>query len=91
MLLWPAAYALRYLGFSVLVPEIVHGVHGYHRGARHDALRHRLQIVLERQAELMAHFDNRPLIDFNSDSDFGPDGKLKPDRPSYSHFIRHAP
>ena len=28
MLLWPTAMTLRYLGFTVLVPEIIHGVHG---------------------------------------------------------------
>ena len=91
MLLWPAAYTLRYLGFSVLVPEVVHGVHGYHQGESRDALQVRLRAVLERQGELMAEFDNRPLMHFNPDSDFDPEGNLKPDRPSYSHFIRHVP
>ena len=88
MLLWPAAYTLRYLGFSVAVPEIVHGVHGYHRGARREALQDRLDNILCAQAALMAEFDRRPLIRFNADSDFDESGHLKPDRPSYSHFIR---
>jgi NAD(P)H dehydrogenase (quinone) len=91
MLLWPTAYTLRYLGFSVAVPEIVHGVHGYHREARKDALEGRLEATLDGQAELIAKFNDRPLIQFNADDDFSTNGTLKPDRPSFSHFIRKAP
>ncbi len=91
MLLWPAAYTLRYLGFSVAVPEIVHGVHGYHKGERRRALEDRLDAVLVRQKELIAAFDERPLLHFNEDADFDENGSLKPDRPSFSHFIRHQP
>ena len=90
MLLWPMAYALRYLGFSVAVPEIVHGVHGYHRGTRKDDLAARLAGTLNAQSELIAAFDSRPLIRFNADDDFTEAGTLKADRPSYSHFIRKA-
>lgn len=91
MLLWPAAYTLRYLGFSVAVPEIVHGVHGYHRGARQEALQDRLASVLAAQGRLMADFDNRALLQFNADTDFDENGTLKEDRPSYSRFIRKDP
>ena len=91
MLLWPAAYTLRYLGFSVAVPEIVHGVHGYHRGARQEALQGRLASVLDAQDRLMAEFESRALLQFNADTDFDEDGRLKADRPSLSHFIRKDP
>ena len=91
MFLWPTAYALRYLGFSVAVPEIVHGVHGYHRGARQMALQKRLTSTLEAQQDLMMDFDNRPTMQFNADSDFDENGSLKTDRPSHSHFIRNEP
>ncbi|TYC64406.1 NAD(P)H-dependent oxidoreductase [Marinobacter sp. BW6] len=43
MLLWPLAYTFRYLGFDVLRPLIVHGVHGYHKGAAKDDLENRLR------------------------------------------------
>lgn len=89
MLLWPAAYTLRYLGFSVLVPEIVHGIHGYHQGEKLNALQSRLRGVLEEHPQLMSNFDNRALIPFNRDSDFDSEGNLKSDRPSHSPFIRH--
>lgn len=89
MLLWPAAYTLRYLGFTVLAPEIVHGVHGYHRAERQTALEARLKAVLEAQAALIAGLDDRPRMAFNADDDFDAEGRLKPDRPSHTPFIRH--
>lgn len=91
MLLWPAAYTLRYLGFSVLKPEVVHGVHGYHGEDQRGALQARLQSVLDSQPRLVEGFGDRPLIQFNPDIDFDSDGKLKCDRPSHTHFIRHEP
>lgn len=90
MLLWPAAYTLRYLGFTVLVPEVAHGVHGYHKGARREQLETRLHEVLAGQAELMASFDARPRLHFNADDDFDAQGQLLPDRASHSPFIRQA-
>lgn len=91
MLLWPSAYTLRYLGFTVLKHEIVHGVHGYHRGARLDQMKDRLRAALENQGSLIANFEERPFIEFNADSDFEPDGGLKTKSPSHSWFIRHKP
>jgi len=89
MLLWPAAYTLRYLGFSVLVPEVVHGVHGYHRGDRLNKLMQRLRGVLDTHQYRIAGFDERPCMKFNSDDDFDADGILKPSCPSHTRFIRH--
>ena len=88
MLLWPTAHTLRYLGYTVLVPEVVHGVHGYHRGAARKALQERLQSVLNSQASRISAFDERPALKFNSDCDFDKEGKLKLDSPSHSFFIR---
>lgn len=89
MLLWPAAYTLRYLGFDVLQPEIVHGVHGYHKGEAREALQARLRTVLDNHGALMAGWSERPRIAFNADTDFDAHGRLLPDRPSHSLFIRH--
>ncbi|MDP5085012.1 MAG: NAD(P)H-dependent oxidoreductase [Yoonia sp.] len=88
MLLWPAAYTLRYLGFTVLVPRIVHGVHGFHKGARRQELETRLQDVLQGQADLLASCDTRACLPFNADDDFDAQGRLLPDRASHSPFIR---
>jgi NAD(P)H dehydrogenase (quinone) len=90
MLLWPSAYTLRYLGFTILKPEIVHGVHGYHKGSRESALEARLQTVLDAQGNLLESFDGRPEIPFNKDTDFDEHGQLRQDRQSHSLFIRHS-
>ncbi|KAA9005748.1 NAD(P)H-dependent oxidoreductase [Histidinibacterium aquaticum] len=91
MLLWPFAYALRYMGFTVLEPEIVHGVHGYHSGQRQKDMIARLDEVLTSQPKLIEAFGTRSAVPFNADQDFDEDGQLKPDRPSQSRFIRHDP
>jgi NAD(P)H dehydrogenase (quinone) len=91
LLLWPLAYTLRYVGMTVLQPVCVHGVHGYHRGARATALADGLGQVLERQATLIAGFDALPEITFNADADFDAKGRLRADRPSVTPFIRHDP
>ena len=89
LLLWPAAQTLRYCGFEVLEPVLVHGVHGYNRGDRLEAMEARLRAALDRQAELIAGFDDHPRMAFNADSDFDDKGRLRPDRPSVTPFIRH--
>ena len=89
LLLWPLAYTLRYLGFDVWEPEIIHGVHGYHRDAKRLALESRLAAALAAQGDLIAGLPRRPLLPFNADSDFDAEGRLRPDRPSHTPFIRH--
>ena len=89
LLLWPVAYTLRYLGFAVLQPVTVHGVHGYHEGQDAADLQRRLQAVLAGQDAVIAGFDQRPRLAFNADSDFDQEGRLRADRPSYTPFIRH--
>lgn len=91
LLLWPAAYTLHYLGFTVLKPVAVHGVHGYHQGTDKRALNDRLSAALEAQPGLVAGLDRREEIAFNADSDFDAEGRLRPDRPSVTPFIRHPP
>lgn len=89
MLLWPLAYTMRYLGMSVLEPKLIYGVHGYFEGAEEAELQARLSGVLKSHRQTIANFDILPLMSFNADSDFDGEGRLKPDAPSHSHFIRH--
>ena len=89
MLLWPTAYTLHYLGFTVLEPVMVHGVHGYYEGRKLEDLHSRLQDAIRDQRSLVAALDDHPVWRFNPDDDFDGDGRLKPDRPSHSLFIRH--
>lgn len=89
--LWPAAYTFRYLGYDVLEPVLVHGVHGYHRGARQTDLETRLTGVLAGQGDLIRRFVALPRMRFNADTDFDAEGRLKPGAPGHSPFIRTAP
>jgi NAD(P)H dehydrogenase (quinone) len=91
MLLWPLAYTLRYLGFSILVPCIAHGVHGYFSGAEETALQSRLHKLLQDHHQTMGDFDVLPEIAFNKDTDFDIDGKLLDSADCHSYFIRKEP
>ncbi|KPP89661.1 MAG: NAD(P)H dehydrogenase (quinone) [Rhodobacteraceae bacterium HLUCCA08] len=88
MVLWPLAYALRYCGIEVLEPVCVHGVHGYHDGAARTALETRLHAALDAQPRVIAGWDEHPRLAFNADADFDADGRLRPDAPSVTPFIR---
>jgi len=88
LLLWPLAYTLRYCGMEVHEPVLLHGVHGYFEGAEKAALEARLSAALEDQARLIREIDRRPLMRFNADTDFDETGRLRPDAPSHSPFIR---
>ena len=90
MLVWPMAYTLRYLGFTVLEPIVVHGVHGFHEGEAKAALQLRLSQVINNQHHLVSNFDELPRMQFNRDDEFSDEGILKPSARSYSGFIRHG-
>lgn len=90
MLLWPLAYTFRYLGFDVLRPRIVHGVHGYHKGASREALEDRLRGTLAAQHQVLAEYATLPRLTFNADTDFE-DGRLRDGVPGHSLFIRQDP
>ena len=90
LLLWPLAQTFRYLGFSVLEPELVHGVHGYNRDDRKAQLETRLCACLDAQAGLIAGLHHRAVWPFNVDTDFDRDGRLRPEAPSHSPFIQHC-
>lgn len=90
MLLWPTAFTLRYLGFTIRKPEVVHGVHGYHEGDDLINLESRLRSVLDAQKGLIAALNSRAQIPFNKDTDFDETGKLRKECPSESYFIRHS-
>jgi NAD(P)H dehydrogenase (quinone) len=89
LLLWPLAYTLRYCGMDVAEPVLVHGVHGYHEGAKKAALEARLAGVLAAQGEVIAGLGARALMPFNADAEFDAEGRLRRDAPSHWPFIRH--
>lgn len=91
LLLWPLAHTFRYCGASVVDPELLHGVHGYAKGAAKPALERRLTAALAAQAGLIAGIAARPVWRFNADGDFDRTGRLRADAPVHSPFITHGP
>lgn len=89
--LWlqPLAYTLRYCGMDVAEPLCLHGVHGYVSGAGKAGLEARLSRALDAQHQVVATLDRRALLRFNGDGDFDANGRLRPEAPSHSPFIRH--
>lgn len=90
MLLWPLAYTLRYLGFDIIQPRIVHGIHGYQRGRAKSEMLTRMKNEIESHRRTMAKFDTLPTIPFNRDADFDENGRLISNAKSHSSFIRTA-
>ena len=89
MHLWSLAYTLRYCGFTIKQAELLHGIHGYFEGDSKLKLEARCKETLEAQSSLIKNWDQRPNIEFNKDTDFTEEGRLKPEAKSYSPFIKH--
>lgn len=90
LLLWPIMYALRYIGFDVLEPHLIHDVRGDLAGDGAQQRDARLARQLADYCARLVEWDAWPPVPFNRDTDFEAGGKLKPDAPAYGPFIRHA-
>ena len=91
LMLWPALYSLRYLGFGVLQPFVIHGVRSGLTGAAAEAHDEHLEEMSRNYDAFLRGLDKAPLVPFNADTDFDESGRLRPEAPSYSPFIRHSP
>jgi NAD(P)H dehydrogenase (quinone) len=89
LLLWPTLYSLRYVGFTVLEPFLIHGVRSGLQGPDADAQARRLEQETERYRRWLLDLHNASAMPFNTDDHWDDAGKLKPDAPVYSPFIRH--
>ena len=88
LILWPNLFSLRYVGFTVLEPFILHGVRGGLGGDALAAYEKRLADRETRYQRLLADIEAAPVMKFNSDDDWDENGQLKPAAPVYSPFIR---
>lgn len=89
LLLWPLMYSLRYVGFEVMQPQVVHGVRSG------IPLEH---VQVHDEALTMAACDYRrrlaqwwqwPTVPFNDSADFIDGVVLRAGATAYSPFIRH--
>jgi len=89
LILWPINYALHYVGFTVLEPVLITGVRvGFSREDAATQERYLNAQLLEHRARF-ANLGAVPTIPFNAAEDWDSRGKLKPDAPVHSPFIRH--
>jgi len=89
LILWPNLFTLYYMGFTVLEPFIVYDVWPAERAGEQAALDARLAAADARWVELLRSIDGAPAVRFNPHEDWDADGRLKPNAPVYSPFIRH--
>ncbi len=89
--LWPILYPFRYLGFSVLQPEILHGVGSTAFMEGHEGGLSTLDAYTNRWTSALETLTSRPLVPYNRDNEFDETKRLQPDAPVYSPFTRHNP
>ena len=90
LILWPTLYALRYVGFTVLQPILIHSVRSGLHGTEAEVQDQYLARETQRYRELLLDLRSIPVVAFNSDDDWDEHGKLKPTAPVHSPFIRHT-
>jgi NAD(P)H dehydrogenase (quinone) len=73
----------------VLAPFIAYGVEGGLRYSDEATVKGRLQGVASDFCHQLADLDARPTIPFNRMAEWGADGRIKPNAPAYSPFVRH--
>ena len=88
LLLWPINFSLAYVGFEVLRPFVAYGVEAGLRYSEPAIVETRLQAIAEDWAAALGRLDDIPVIPFNRMAEWGADGRIRPDAPVHSPFIR---
>jgi len=89
LLLWPVNFSLAYVGFGVLAPQVAFGVEAGVRYSDPSLLTARLAEVERGWAERLQAIECEPTLPFNGMADWTPEGRIRPDAPVYTPFIRH--
>ena len=89
LLLWPVHFSLAYVGFGVLAPHVAYGVEAGLRYSDPAVVEARLKDIEARWVARLQSVEGEASLPFNRMSDWGPDGRIKPDAPVYTPFIRH--
>jgi len=88
LMLWPVNFSLAYVGYEVLDPFIAYGVEAGLRYSDAATVETRLRgIVSDFRTELQ-RIAERPTIPFNRMAEWGADGRIRPEAPVHSAFIR---
>ncbi|PJL59152.1 NAD(P)H-dependent oxidoreductase [Stenotrophomonas maltophilia] len=89
LLLWPLMYSLRYVGFEVMEPHVVHGVRSGLAPERAQAHDEALAMAARNYRERLAQWTQWPIVLFNDSEDFEDGVVLRAEATAYSPFIRH--
>ncbi|HEL3159571.1 TPA: NAD(P)H-dependent oxidoreductase [Stenotrophomonas maltophilia] len=89
LLLWPLMYSLRYVGFEVMEPFVVHGVRSGLPADRVQAHDKALAAATSDYRERLARWRQWPTVPFNDSDDFEDGVVLRADATAHSPFIRH--
>ncbi|MBM3599911.1 MAG: NAD(P)H-dependent oxidoreductase [Alphaproteobacteria bacterium] len=89
LLLWPVNFSLAYVGYTVLRPFVAYGIEAGLRYSDAATVEARLKQITEDWAALLARVDEIPIVPFNTMAEWGADGRVVPDAPVYTPFIRH--
>jgi NAD(P)H dehydrogenase (quinone) len=88
LLLWPVNFSLAYVGYTVLQPFIAYGVEAGLRYSDPATVDARLATITDQWSGAMKTLDGRATVPFNTMAHWGVDGRIKPDAPLYSPFLR---
>lgn len=91
LLLWPVNFSLAYGGFTVLEPFLAYGVEAGLRYSDSSAVEARLKAITNDLTTTLSQIETIPAIPFNRMAHWGGDGRITPDAPVYSPFIRRKP
>jgi len=89
LLLWPLMYSLRYVGFEVMEPHVVHGVRSGLAPERVQAHDEALTMAARNYRQRLAQWTQWPIVPFNDSEDFEDGVVLRAEATAYSPFIRH--
>jgi NAD(P)H dehydrogenase (quinone) len=88
LLLWPVNFSLAYVGFTVLAPFVAYGVEAGLRYSETSVLEARLRSVEQSLRDELDRLEMRTVIPYNRLAEWGANGRIVPEAPVYSPFIR---
>jgi NAD(P)H dehydrogenase (quinone) len=89
LMLWPVNFSLAYVGYDVLEPFVAYGVEAGLRYSEATVVEARLKRIESDYAAALVQLDQRGAVPFNKMAHWGADGRIMPDAPVYSPYIRH--
>lgn len=89
LLLWPVNFSLAYVGYEVLEPFVAYGVEAGLKYSSKIDVERRLSAIAKELSRSVSEFADRKTVRFNKMAEWGPEGTIVPDAPSYSPFMRH--